>query len=188
MLHAYKYRLLPSPEQIELLEKHFGCARHIYNWALAERQRHFDETGKTLARHVLQDRIVADKKSDRPWLAEVNSQSLLASLLNLDEAFKRFFRKEARFPRFKSKYAGWQSFQCPQHVKVDFNTGRISLPKIPGIRAFLHREFDLKETVIKTVTIKRSPTGKFTASVLVDDSFFKIELTVQKGTNAWNLW
>lgn len=166
MLRAYKYRLLPNPDQTELLEKHFGCARHVYNWALDERQKSYAETGKSLPMRQFFDALVVSKKTDRPWLAEVNSQSLQIALRNLDDAYQRFFRKEARFPRFKSKSAGWQSFQCPQHVKVDFENNRISLPKIRGIRAFLHREF---EGQIKTVTIKRSPTGKFTANVLVDD-------------------
>ena len=70
------------------------------------------------------------------------------------------------YARFKSKHSGWQAFQCPQHVKVDFENSRITLPKIPSIRAFLHRKFD---GLIKTVTIKRSPSGHYTASVLVED-------------------
>lgn len=169
MLKAYKYRLMPTAQQAELLENHFGCARHVYNWALAERQRYFEETGKTLPMSQFFDALIVTKKTDRTWLAEVNSQSLQMALRNLDDAYRRFFRKEAKFPRFKSKYAGRQSFQCPQHVKVDFDAGRISLPKIPGIRTFLHRTFDLEKTVIKTVTIKRSPAGNYTASVLVED-------------------
>ena len=77
-----------------------------------------------------------------------------------------FFQGRAKFPRFKSKYAGWQSFQCPQHVTVDFQQGQINLPKLKGIRAKLHRPFVGK---VKTVTIKRSPSGKYFASVLVDN-------------------
>ena len=47
----------------------------------------------------------------------------------------------AKFTKFKSKYSGWQSFQCPQHVSVDFQQGQINLPKLKGIRAKLHRPF-----------------------------------------------
>lgn len=169
MLRAYKYRLLPNSEQAKLLSKHFGCVRHVYNWALAQRQSHYKRTGETLSMRQFFDALVVSKKTDRPWLADVNSQSLQSALRHLDDAYKNFFEKRSGFPRFKSKYAGWQSFQCPQHVRVDFENNRISLPKIPGMRAFLHREFDLEKCVIKTVTIKRSPSGKYTASVLVDD-------------------
>ncbi len=164
-MKAYKYRLYPNAEQKVLIAKHFGCARHVYNWALSEKDKHYKETGKSLSKRQLQDMVVASKKADKEWLTEVNSQSLLASLANLDTAFTNFFQGRAKFPRFKSKYAGWQSFQCPQHVTVDFQQGQINLPKLKGIRAKLHRPFVGK---VKTVTIKRSPVGKYFASVLVD--------------------
>ncbi|WP_257292304.1 transposase [Endozoicomonas sp. ONNA1] len=165
-MRAYKYRTYPNPEQRVLIEKHFGCSRHVYNWALSEKDKHYKETGKSLSKRQLQDRLVASKKDDKEWLTDVNSQSLLASLANLDTAFTNFFQGRAQFPKFKSKYSGWQSFQCPQHVTVDFEASAINLPKLKGIKAKLHRPFSGK---VKTVTVKRSPSGKYFASVLVDD-------------------
>ena len=167
MLKAYKYRIYPTSDQTEKLNQHFGCTRHVYNWALAAKKRHYDKTGESLSRRQLQDMLVASKREEKPWLKEVNSQSLLTALQHLDTAFSNFFRGQARFPRFKQKNSGWQAFQCPQHVSVNFETGRISLPKIAGIRAVLHRPFVGK---IKTVTVKLTPSGKYFASVLVDDS------------------
>lgn len=164
-MRAHKYRIYPTAEQQVLMNHHFGCARHVYNWALAEKNRHYEETGKSLSKRALQDAMVASKREDKPWLNDVNSQALLAALGHLDSAFTNFFQGRAKFPRFKKKYAGWQSFQCPQHVKVNFDTGEIQLPKIGAVKAKLHRPFQGK---IKTVTIKRSPSGKFFASVLGD--------------------
>ena len=165
-MRANKYRIYPTSEQRELLQKHFGHVRHVYNWALAEKDKHYKETGKSLNRADLQRMLVASKKTDKPWLSEVNSQSLLASLLNLDTAFTNFFKGRAKFPKTKKKYSGWQSFQCPQHVSIDFEKGLINLPKIKGIKAKIHRAGFGK---IKTVTIKKTPSGKFFASVLFDD-------------------
>ena len=165
-MRAYKYRIYPNAEQKVLIAKHFGCSRHVYNWALTEKDKHYKETGKSLSKRQLQDRLVASKKDDKEWLTDVNSQSLLASLANLDTAFTNFFQGRAKFPKFKSKYSGWQFFQCPQHVTVDFETSAINLPKLKGIKAKLHRLFSGK---VKTVTVKRSPSGKYFASVLVDD-------------------
>ena len=149
-----------------LLENHFGCARYVYNWALSEKEKHYRETGKSLSKRTIQDLMIASKKTDSPWLAEVNSQSLLAALANLDTALSNFFKGLTKFFRFKKKYASWQSFRCPQHVSIDTDLGVINLPKIKGIKARLHRFFSGK---IKTVTIKKSPTGKYFASVLVDE-------------------
>ena len=166
MLKAYKYRSYPTKAQAELMGKHFGCARHVYNWALNLKQAHYQETGKSLSKRALQDLLVTSKKTDKPWLNEVNSQSLLASLLNLDNAFGHFFKKRAQFPRFKKKQASWQSFQCPQHVEVNFEEGLLNLPKIKNIPTKFHRPFLGK---IKTVTLKRAPSGKYFASILVED-------------------
>jgi putative transposase len=166
MLKAYRYSLRPNRDQIDLLNKHFGHTRHVYNWALGLRQKHYAETGQTLSMKVFFDGLVTDKRGDKPWLGEVNSQSLQMALRNLDTAYTNFFEGRAKLPKFKSRKDGWQSFHCPQFVMVDFAAGRIKLPKISPIRAFLHREFDGR---IKTVTIKRSPTGHYFASVLVDD-------------------
>ncbi len=166
MLRAFKYQIYPTTDQRVLLAQHFGCVRHVYNWALSEKKSHYECTGKSLPKRALQDRLVASKKVDKTWLRDVNSQSLLAALGHLDTAYKNFFSGRSQRPTFKSKYSGWQSFQCPQHTTVDFETGRISLPKIKGIKAKLHRSFDGR---IKTVTVKRSPTGAYFVSILVDN-------------------
>lgn len=163
---AYRYRIYPDVAQQELLEKHFGCVRHVYNWALALKGKFYQEKQKNLSRSELQRLLVASKKEEKPWLAEVNSQALLSALLHLETAFINFFRGRAKFPRFKKKYAACRSFQCPQHVTLDFNGSLLNLPKIKGIKIKLHRHFAGE---IKTVTIKRTACGEYYASILVDD-------------------
>jgi putative transposase len=165
-LKAFKYRIYPNSEQVELINQHFGHARYIFNWSLALRQRYYRMFGKTLSKRHIQDRLVWKKDQDKwSWLKDVNSQSLLASLMHMDTAYANFFRGNTAFPRFKSKYSGWQSFQAPQHAKVDFDDNAIHLPKLKWVKARLHRQFEGK---VKTVTLKRSPSGKFYASVLVE--------------------
>jgi putative transposase len=165
-MKAYKYRLYPTVEQQRLMNQHFGCARHVYNWGLAEKKKHYEETGQGLSKRELQNQLVASKKEEKPWLKEVNSQSLLAVLLHLEKAFFAFFKGRAKFPKFKKKYAGHQSFECPQHVKVNFEQSLLDLPKMPGVKTKFHRCFEGK---IKTVTISKTPTGKYFASILVED-------------------
>jgi putative transposase len=170
MLKGYKYRIYPKPRQAELLEKHFGCVRFIYNWALDMKNRSYAQTGRSPGVYQLANEI-PKMKMDLPWLAEVNSQSLQRSLLNLDNAFTNFFRKirehdrDPGYPTFKRK-RGRLSFQCPQHVKVDFDGNCISIPKIPKIKTVFSRRFMGK---IKTVTISKNPSGKYFVSILVED-------------------
>jgi putative transposase len=87
---------------------------------------------------------------------------LQSALINLDEAYNRFF-KGAGFPKFKKKTNGG-SFAVPQNVIVKNNL--LIIPKFKeGIDIVLHRE--IKGT-IKSATISVTPTGKYFASILVD--------------------
>lgn len=167
MLKVYKYRIYPNSEQALAFEKHFGCSRFVFNRALALQKRYYAIFGKSLSRTQIQSQLVKKKKNNKfAWLNEVNSQSLLNALFNVYTAFTNFFKGRAKFPRFKSKKIPQRSYQCPQHCSVNFEQSIINLPKIKGIKAIFSREFIGK---IKTVTVSKTATGKYYASVLVED-------------------
>ncbi|MFN4189217.1 MAG: RNA-guided endonuclease TnpB family protein [Acinetobacter johnsonii] len=171
-MKAYKYRIYPNSEQKVLIEKHFGCARFTYNWALALQQKYYDEHKKSLSRKDIQNQLVSMKKQEQySWLNEVNSQTLLSGLLHVYTAFGNFFKGRAKFPKFKSKKIPQRSYQCPQHGSVDFEKGTLNLPKLKGIKAVFSRQFDGK---IKTVTISKTATGKYYASILVETNQAKV--------------
>ena len=152
-------------EQSVLLAKHMGCARWIYNKALAMKTEAWTERKENLSRYAISAHLPVWKRDEETaWLKEVNSQSLQAALVNLDMAYTRFFKLKKGFPRFKSKHANRQSFQVPQsgEVGADF----VKIPKVGQIKAIISREC---VGTIKTITISRTPTGKFFASVLCDD-------------------
>lgn len=117
--------------------------------------------------------MVNELKAEHDWLKEVNSQSLLYSLRNLETAYTNFFRntKAVGFPKFKSRKSR-QSFLCPQHCRVDFERGTITIPKAKDIPAVLHRKF---RGAVKTVTVSMTPSGKYYASVLVDTSIQELQ-------------
>lgn len=179
MLKAFKYKLYPDSAQSELLNKHFGCIRFVYNLGLETKQAAYAGNKIQLTCIDLSNQLI-DLKKECEWLKEVNSQSLQMSLRNLDNAFQNFFKGRASFPGFK-KRSNKQSFQCPQHVEVDFKKELIYLPKFKEpIRIILHRKY---KGDVKTVTISKTPTNKYFASILVDN---KAELPkpVKKSNNA----
>lgn len=178
MLKAYKYRIYPNQKQAIAFEQHFGCVRFVYNWALALQNRYYKIFGKSLSRSKIQSQLVKKKKTGKfAWLNEVNSQSLLNALLNVHTAFTNFFKGRAKFPRFKSKKIPQRSYQCPQHCTINFEQGIINLPKIKGIKTVFSREFVGN---IKTVTISKTATGKYHASILVDtDSILPTPTTIE---------
>lgn len=162
MLKAYKYRLSPTIKQTELLNKHVGSVRFLYNLALETKQKAWIGNRVNLNRYDLQVQL-KDLKQDLPWLTEVNSQSLQSALMNLDAAYLRFFKGQNSFPKFKKK-SNRGSFNIPQNVILE--DGKLIIPKFrEGINIVLHRP--IKGT-IRQATISKTPTGKYFVSVLCD--------------------
>ena len=180
MLRAYKYRIYPTDEQKVLFAKTFGCCRFVYNWALNMKITAYKERKETLGNVYLTNLMKSELKAEHDWLKEVNSQSLQSALRNLDTAYTNFFRnsKAVGFPRFKSR-KDRQSFLCPQHCRVDFERGTITIPKAKDIPAVLHRRF---RGTVKTVTVSMAPSGKYYASVLVDTNLQELP-PMEKGAS-----
>ncbi|MBE9142509.1 RNA-guided endonuclease InsQ/TnpB family protein [Planktothrix mougeotii] len=163
MFQAYKFRIYPNTEQQIALAKSFGCCRWYWNYALNLCQETYKATGKGLSRKDIQG-LLPQLKKEYLWLKDAYSQCLQVVALNLSIAYKNFFEKRTRLPRFKSKH-GRQSISYPQNVK--FEGDYLKLPGQVGlIYCRRHREIEGK---IKTVTISKNPDGKYYASILVDD-------------------
>ncbi|WRH67293.1 MAG: RNA-guided endonuclease TnpB family protein [Planktothrix sp. GU0601_MAG3] len=163
MFQTYKYRIYPTTEQQIALAKSFGCCRWYWNYTLNLCQETYKTTGKGLSRGAIQG-LLPQLKREYPWLKDAYSQCLQVVALNLSTAYKNFFDKRARLPRFKPKH-GRQSISYPQNVK--FEGDYLKLPGKIGLVYFVrHRPF---EGIIKTVTVSKNPDGKYYASVLVDD-------------------
>jgi putative transposase len=156
--------LYPSQEQQIQLAQAFGCARWWWNYALNKSIETYKETGKGLSRAALNALLPALKKAEETvWLAECYSQVLQATTLNLITAYKNLFDKRAGFPKFKSRH-GKQSIQYPQNVKIV--DGNVKLPGNIGIvKAKIHRQIEGK---VKTVTVSKTPSGKYLASILTE--------------------
>lgn len=162
MLKALKYRINPNTEQKELINKHIGSARFVYNLALETKQLAYSGSKIHLNCFDLIKQL-PDLKKECPWLKEINSQSLQQPIRNLDNAFTRFFKGQGDFPNFKKK-TNKGSFNIPQSVIVENN--KLYIPKFKkGIDIVLHRP--IKGT-IKQATISRTPTGKYFVSILCE--------------------
>jgi len=158
---SFKFRIYPNEDQEILLVKHFGACRFVFNHYLNKRKETYLEDNKSLNYYDNANDLTQLKKDeDYIWLKEINSQSLQSSLRNLDTAYGKFFRKQTKFPRFKSKYDR-QSFKIPQFVKLEEN--ELIIPKFKGgIKINLHREINGE---ILFATISKSTTGNYYVSL-----------------------
>ena len=158
---TYKFKLFPKKEQSELMSKHFGSTRFVWNYFLAKRKQSYLDNKKLLSYHDNARTLVALKKIDEfAWLKDVNSQSLQASLKDLDTAYGRFFKKQAMFPKFKKKGLCIDSFRCPQNAKII--NGKLQIPKFKPIKVNIHREIEGK---ILFATISKTRTDKYFVAI-----------------------
>jgi putative transposase len=159
---SYKYRLYPTKDQEMLLAKHFGCSRFVFNRFLNERKEEYLNNGNSLS-YYDNAKSLTELKNELIWLKDVNSQSLQSALRNLDIAYNRFFKKIAKFPRFKKK-TDKQSFHIPQFI--DIKNNKLSIPKFKkGIEIVIHRPMEGK---ILNGTITKTATGKYYVSIVCE--------------------
>ena len=168
MLKAYKYRIYPDAEQMQFFAKCFGCVRFVYNRMLSDRIEHYKLTGKSL------NNTPAQYKSEFTWLKEVDSLALANAQMNLNTAYRNFFRNKSNgFPKFKSKKTNNFSYtNNNQKGTVYIENGCIKLPKLKSpVKIRQHRSF---EGVIKSCTISKAPSGKYHISILVETEIQKL--------------
>jgi putative transposase len=157
---AFRYHIYPTAEQEQALGVQFGHARFIWNWALALRKATYKEIGNGIGYYELKRQATALKhQAETQWLQEGDSQVLQAKLEDLERAYKNFFQKRARFPRFKSKRDG-QSIRYPQRFKFDENF--TYLPKVGWIKTKFHRPLEGRP---KNITVSKTKTGRYFVSV-----------------------
>ena len=180
MLRAYRYRIYPSEEQKILFAKTFGCCRVVYNWALDVKKKLWEEDKQSIGVIALTNKMKAELKTEKEWLREVNSQSLQSAVRNCDTAFKNFFNKTGKYPKFKDKYAR-QAFTNPQHCTVDYKKKIISIPKAKDIKTVFHRTF---KGEVRQITIVKEPDGRYYASILTEnrEKLPEIKESTEKGT------
>ena len=160
MLKAYKYRLYPNKEQEEYFKKCFGCVRFIYNRMLSDKIEYYKETKRIL------NNTPTQYKKEFEWLKEIDSLALANAQMNLQAVYNNFFsRPETGFPKFKSKKNHCYSYTTNnQGGNIYVSDRHIKLPKIGLVRVKKHRSFD---GIIKSVTVSKTPSGKYYVSVLV---------------------
>jgi len=156
---SYKFRLYPNQEQKQLFAKTFGCSRAIWNMMLADKIKHYEETKETLYN------TPAQYKKEFPWLKEVDSLALANVQLNLQIAYKNFFRSGFGFPKFKRKNHSQSYKTNNQKGSIIIENGHIKLPKVGWVRVKAHRQIS---GIIKNATISMTPTGKYHVSILCE--------------------
>lgn len=170
---AYKYRLYPTKEQEQLIQRTFGCTRFVYNHFLAYRKELYEAKGET-ANFYACCKLLTELKQELPWLSEVERSALETSIRDLDAAYQNFFRRVKKgespgYPRFKSKREKSKSYRsrCTERDRNIFLTDNaIRLPKLGLVKCRVSRPIQGR---ILSATVSQTPSGKYFVSVLCTD-------------------
>lgn len=171
---AYKFRIYPNQRQTELIAKTIGCSRFVFNHFLNKWNTSYKLEGKGLSYSSCSSELPT-LKTELPWLKEVDSIALQSSLKNLDDSFKRFFKKQNERPAFKSKKNPVQSYTTKlTNGNIAIEGNKLKLPKLGLVKFAKSREVDGR---IINATIRRNPTGKYFVSLLVETEVFNLPKT-----------
>ena len=171
MNRAYVYRLYPDSEQQILIGKTFGCVRFVYNKMLADRKEAYEKFKDDKdALRTYKPPTPASYKQEYPWLKEVDSLALANGQLNLNVAYRNFFRKPSvGFPKFKSKHRDRKSYTTNNQkgsIRL-LNEKTLRLPILKDVKIKLHRPLP-ENSVIKSATISQKPSGDYYVAILVE--------------------
>lgn len=134
MILAKKIRLIPTLEQEKQMVKSANIARYIYNWTLAKQKENYKNGGKFIKDGVIRKEITQLKQGELNWLFEVSNNVTKQAVKDCCEAYNRFFKGIARYPKFKSKKHSKLSFyNDPLKLKVKENN-TVLLEKIGWIK------------------------------------------------------
>ncbi|HAP5692541.1 TPA: IS200/IS605 family element transposase accessory protein TnpB, partial [Enterococcus faecium] len=176
-LKAYKFRIYPTEEQEIFFAKSFGCVRKVYNLMLDDRKKAYEEVKNDSSKKMTFP-TPAKYKKEFPFLKEIDSLALANAQLNLDKAYKNFFRdKSVGFPRFKSKKNPVQSYTTNnQNGTIALIDSKfIKVPKLKSlVRIKLHRQ---PKGIIKSATISRHSSGKYYISLLCKEEIIELPKT-----------
>ena len=173
MYKAYKFRLYPNNNQLELINKFFGCNRFVYNYYLDKIKK-----DKYMSAITCIKDYTNKLKYEFPFLQEVDSILIRKSLFNLEDSFKRYYNNDFGYPKYRSKYdknsyatnAIYGSYKGHNYsnIKVDLENRLIKLPKLGKVKIRGYRSTKEIKGRIINATISREKNNKYYVSVVYE--------------------
>ena len=187
MLKAIKIRLYPTETQQITINKLLGCCRLVYNCCLDHRNKIYEETKESGSLSKSYNYFCELKEMEQYSFLKTDSHSkvIQQSLRDQDTAFKNFFSKKSKFPRFKSKKDNEQKCRFPKDAIMGVKGNRINIIKtLKDIHFKCSRkdEFYLNKNqgLISSATLTKTCSGKYYLSILIDKPH---EVRFNKSTN-----
>ena len=174
MLKSFKTEINPTQEQMHKINKTIGTCRFVYNFYLAHNKELYDSEKRFLSGMDFQkwlNNIYLKENPEYLWIKEVSSKSVKQSIMNADKAFKRFFKKQSGFPRFKKKNRADVKMYFVRNNPNDClcERHRISIPTLGWVRLKEKGYIPTSKQGyrIKSGTVSHK-AGRYYISILID--------------------
>ena len=169
MLKAYKIEINPTEDQIVKINKTIGTCRFIYNFFIAHNQENYLKGNKFIGAMVFSkwlNNTLIPNNPEYTWIKEVSSKSVKQAMFQAEIAFKRFFKKQSGFPKFKKKNKSNVKMYLPKNNKTDWKLERHRI-KIPTLGFMRLKEFGYIPIDSKVMSGTVSyQAGKYFVSIL----------------------
>lgn len=131
---SFKTRLFPTQEQEELMWKHIGSCRFVWNYMLnLQQERHKSGERHLTGFDMIKQLIPLKNDGVHDWLYDVSNISIQIVCRDLEKAYNRFFKNISKFPKFKSRKHSKSSFS----VRADsmfFGEDEVKIEKLGKIK------------------------------------------------------
>ena len=177
MLRAVKIRLYPNKQQATQINKLLGCCRFVYNQTLARKinqykEHNISENRTTLSYWLFHELL---KDDNFLWLREQNTNVLQQVIMDMLDAYKRFFKQHTGYPKFKTKHNNKQSCRFVRYTiskRNDYTTYQLSLANIKNIKFRCNKKYaqylQNHHDNIRQATLMKLPCDEYYLSILVD--------------------
>ena len=175
LLKSFKTEINPTKDQKTKINKTIGTCRYVYSLYLEHNKTLYTQgkqfmSGKSFS--VWLNNVYIPNNQDKAWIKDVSSKAVKKSMEDGYIAFRKFFKHQSGFPKFKKK---GKSDVKMYFVKTDAKSTiwcerhRIKIPTIGWVR--LKEKGYIPTTksglVIKSGTVSVK-AGRYYVSVLVD--------------------
>lgn len=136
MIKSLKILLLPTKEQELKMFQTIGVCRFSWNWGLSFSNNYYKENKKSISGRSIRDEFTKFKKQKGfEWINEVSSKAYNNEFDLLDVAFKNFFKKQTKFPKFKKKKDTRQSFYVRNdNININQTNCTLNIEKIGRVK------------------------------------------------------
>ena len=165
---SYRTEIKPNKKQIREINKTIDACRTVYNKFLEVNKVRY-ENNKSFMTHtkfsVWYNNEFIPNNEDKKWTKEVNTKATKQAMANAENAYKRFWKNNSGFPKFKKKQTSG-SYYLIERIYVERH--RIKLPNLKWVK--LKEKGYIPSNNIKSATVSKE-FDRYYVSVLVDEEY-----------------